>query len=300
MRVWTSRWRLPCRRQTLEAYLCLLPSLLFLVTFTHWPIVRSIWLSLLQWDLAHPDPAFAGLDNYLRLAADPTFRRVLWNTGWYALGTVVPSIVLGLFLAILLNQRIRGVSILRPAFFYPTLIPTAAAAMIWVVLFTPGYGLVNYYLRALGGRAIEWLNDASWAMWALIIVGVWKHVGQYMLIFLAGLQAIPVELYEAAITEGATWRQSLTRITLPLLGPMTFFVGIIAVIDSFQSVDQVYIMTKGGPYDSTNVLLYYIYQHAFQYADFGYGSTLSTFLLLLLLLFTVVYIRALSWRVTYQ
>jgi ABC-type sugar transport system permease subunit len=295
-----SRWRLPCRRQTLEAYLCLLPSLLFLVTFTHWPIFRSIWLSFFRWNLAHPDPTFAGVENYARLATDPTFRQVLWNTGWYAAGTVVPSIALGLFLAILLNQRIRGVSVLRPAFFYPTLIPTAAAAMIWVVLFTPGYGLVNYYLRALGGRGVEWLNDGSWAMWALIIVGVWKHVGQYMLIFLAGLQAIPTELYEAAITEGATWRQSLTRITLPLLGPMTFFVGIIAVIDSFQSVDQVYIMTKGGPYDSTNVLLYYIYQHAFQYADFGYGSTLSTFLLLLLLLFTVVYIRALSWRVTYQ
>ncbi len=288
------------RRETLQALLCLLPSVCFLLAFTHWPILRALWLSLYYWDVGHPEPEFAGLGNYARILTDATFLKVLGNTAWYAAGTVIPSVTLGLFLAILLNQRIRGITILRPAFFYPTLIPTAAAAMVWVVLFTPGYGLINYYLRLLGCRGIEWLNDASWAMWALIVVGIWKHVGQYMLIFLAGLQAIPTEFYEAAITEGATWRQSLTRITLPLLGPMTFFVGIIAVIDSFQAVDQVYIMTKGGPYESTNVLLYYIYQHAFQYADFGYGAALSTVLLLMLLAFTVVYIRALSWRVTYQ
>ncbi len=300
MRARLPRPRLPCRRETLQALLCLLPSVVFLATFTHWPILRSIWLSLYRWNLADPEPVFAGLANYGRMFGDPVFLKVLGNTSWYAAGTVLPSIALGLLLALLLNRRIRGVSILRPAFFYPTLIPTAAAAMIWVVLFAPGYGLVNYYLRAFGGRGVEWLNDASWAMWALIVVGVWKHAGQYMLIFLAGLQAIPTELYEAAVTEGATWRQTLIRITLPLLGPMTFFVGIIAVIDSFQAVDQVYIMTKGGPYDSTNVMLYYIYQHTFQYADFGYGATLSTFLLVVLLVFTIVYIRARAWRVTYQ
>jgi ABC-type sugar transport system permease subunit len=216
------------------------------------------------------------------------------------LGTVLPAIVLAMAFAVLLNQKLRGQTAFRVSLFYANMVPTAAAAMIWVVIFTPGYGLLNYYLIRLGGHGVEWLNDASYAMWALILVGVWKHVGYYMLLFLAGLQAISPELYEAAITEGANWWQRFRYVTLPLLTPTSFFVGIVAVIDSFQSVDQVYIMTKGGPYDSTNVLVYYIYQNAFQYADMGYGATLSVFLFVILLAFTVIYNRALSSRVTYE
>lgn len=287
------------RREALKGYLYLLPSAIFLITFTHWPILRSVWLSLFTWNLSNPEPTWAGLANFQHMAMDPIFWKVVRNTLLYAAGTAVPSVILALVLAVLLNQQLRGLSAMRAALFYPTMIPTAAGAMIWIVIFTPGYGLLNHYIKLFGGQGAEWLNDARYALWALMIVGIWKHVGNYMLLFLAGLQAIPGELHEAASLDGANWWQRFWHVTRPLLGPSSFFVGIVAILDSFRSVDQVYVMTSGGPYDSTNMIVYYIYKNAFQFADIGYGSALSAFLFAVLMVLTVFYIRILSRRVTY-
>jgi ABC-type sugar transport system permease subunit len=280
-------------------YLFLLPSLVFLVVFTHYPIAKSLWSSLFKWNLANPEAIWTGLNNYRRLLEDDLFWLVLRNTAFYAIGTVIPSVSLALFLAVFANEKIRGLSIFRSAIFYPTIIPMAAAAMVWVWIYADGYGLINYYIRQLGMQSVPWINSLEWALPALMVVGIWKYVGYYMIIFLAGLQLIAFELYEAATIEGANPWTKFWRITFPLISPTTFFVVIIAIINSFQSIDQVYIMTQGGPANATNVIVYYIYENAFLYADFGYGFTLSSVLFVILLLFTIIYFLALSRRVHY-
>ena len=281
-------------------YLFLLPSLIFLLTFTHYPIIKSIWTSFFEWDLATPKPVWTGLTNYVRLVNDPIFWLVIRNNLLYALGTVIPCVALALFLAVFANQKIKGLGFFRSALFYPTMIPMAAAAMIWVWIFSDGYGLINFFIKSLGFASIDFLNNLQWALPSLMIVGIWKYAGYYMVIFLAGLQGVDQELYEYALIEGSNPWYTFRKITFPLISPTTFFVVIIAIINSFQSIDQVYIMTRGGPSNATNMLVYYIYQNAFLFADFGYGYTLSTVLFIILLIFSLVYFVLLSRRVHYN
>lgn len=286
--------------RTLEPYIYLLPSLVFLLAFTHYPVLLSFWSSLFQWDLSTVDKVWAGLDNFQRLVNDDLFWLVLRNNLVYALGTVLPSVTLAMFLGILANEKIRGLSFFRSAMFYPTIIPMAAAAMVWVWIYSGGYGLINYYFKQIGLPNIDWLNNLTWSLPALMLVGIWKYTGYYMVIFLSGLQSIDPELYEAATIEGANPWTKFRSITLPLLSPTTFFVVIIAIINSFQAIDQVYVMTSGGPSNATNMLVFYIYQNAFMFADFGYGYTLSSVLFVILLAFTLIYFLALSRRIHYQ
>lgn len=285
--------------KTISPYLFLLPSLIFLIVFTHYPIVKSIWTSFYRWDLANPDKIWAGLYNYRRLLEDDLFWLVLRNTGFYAVGTVIPSVTLALFLAVFANEKIRGLSFFRSALFYPTIIPMAAAAMIWVWIYADGYGLINYYIQKIGIPSVPWINSLEWALPALMLVGIWKYVGYYMVIFIAGLQGLDIELYEAATIEGASPWTKFWKLTFPLISPTTFFVVIIAIINSFQSIDQVYIMTQGGPANATNVLVYFIYQNGFLFADFGYGFTISSILFVILLIFTLIYFLVLSRRIHY-
>jgi multiple sugar transport system permease protein/sn-glycerol 3-phosphate transport system permease protein len=244
---------------------------------------------------------FVGLDNYRALAADPLFWLVLRNNLFYAAGTIPPTITLALGAALLVNQplgRLRAVY--RVGLFYPTMIPMVAAAMLWVWLFNPGIGLVNHYLGYLGLPRIEWLYDRHWALPAIIIMSIWKHFGYFMLIFLAGLQSIPGELNEAAAIEGASAWRRLRHVTLPLLGPSLLFVLVVAIISSFQVFDQVYVMTQGGPADQTNVLIFFIWQHAFRFWDLGLGAALTTLFVAGLLLTVVVVFRGLGRRVYYE
>ena len=206
---------------------------------------------------------------------------------------------LALALALLINQKIRGLTIYRALLFYPTMIPMAAAAMIWLWILTPNYGLLNYYGKWLGLPDVHWLGHSKLAIWALVLVGVWKRVGYYMVIYLAGLQVIPDHLYEAARIEGAGPWQRFWRVTVPLVSPTTFFVGIMAVIDAFQAIDQVYLMTRGGPGNSTNLVIFYIYQNAFRFFDFGYASAVSAVLFLILLALTLLAFRTLHRKVHY-
>jgi len=292
-------WRLRLRGG--GPYLFLLPSLLFLAVFTYYPIGFSAYLSLFRWNILNPERIFVGLENYLSLWREPLFWLVLRNNLFYALGTIPTTMALALFLAVLVNQKLgMARSVYRVALFYPTMVPMVAAAMLWVWIFNPGIGLFNYYSSFLGVPRIEWLYDRHWALPAIIIMSIWKNFGYFMLIYLAALQAIPADLYEAAGIEGAgAWRR-FWGITFPLLTPASLFVFVVAIISSFQVFDQVFVMTQGGPADQTNVLTFYIYQNAFRFWDIGMGATLTTIFVCLLLVVIVVVFRSLGRHVYYE
>jgi ABC-type sugar transport system permease subunit len=285
----------------LPIYSYLFPGLFFMAIFTFFPVFMSAYLSLFHWNISNPSPNFAWFSNYLEVFKAPLFWLVLKNNLIYAFTTIPVSMSLALFLAILINQEMGSVrSFYRGSLFYPTMIPMVAAAMLWVWIFNPGLGLFNYYLGFLGFPKIEWLYDMRYALIAIIIMSIWKNFGYYMLIFLAGLQGIPKHYYEAASIEGAgAWNQ-FRYITFPMLAPATLFVFVIAIISSFQVFDQVFIMTQGGPGDRTNVLVFYIYQHAFRFWDLGMGSTLTTLFVMGLLIAIWLVFRVIGKRVYYE
>lgn len=281
------------------AYLLLLPSLLFLILFTYYPVLNSVWSSL--FGRISGGTKFVGMGNYIDMFSSPAFREVLKNNLIYAAASTIPAIILGLFFAVLLNTKIRGRGFYRFSLFYPTILPIATASMVWVFLFSQSIGLINKLLSLVGLPSnIDWVNTSPYAMVAIIFVYIWKYSGYYMLLFLSGLQGIDESLYEEAILEGASAWTKFRKITLPLLSPTTFFVVLLAIINSFQAVDQIYVMTKGGPHNSTNVLLYYIYEHGFIYWDTGIASSASTVLFIILLIITFLYYYGLQHFVNYE
>jgi len=205
-----------------------------------------------------------------------------------------------LFLAILVNKKIRFASVYKVSLFYPTMVPMAAAALIWMWIFTTQYGLLDFYLGKLGLSHTEWLNDKDIVLWCLVAVGVWKHTGYYMILFLAALQNISPSLWDAATVEGANSWQRFYRITFPMISSYTFYIFIINIMDSLQAIDQVYIMTQGGPADASNLLVYYIYQHAFRFWNMGIGSTLTTILIAFLFLFVLLIFGTVGRKVYYE
>ena len=280
-------------------WLFILPTFLFLTMFTYYPAVKAFYMSFTASNLAHPAATFIGFRNYTHALKSTLFWKVLENNLWYSSVTVSLTLALGLFLAILVNRKLLGNAIYKAAFFYPNIIPMAAAAMVWLYIFLPGYGILDYMLSKIGLPNIEWVTSRPYAMWALIVVAIWKNAGYYMVIFLAGLQQIPNDLYEAATIDGASSWKKFTAITWPLLSPTTFFVSVIALINSFQAVDQIYLMTRGGPGNATNMFVYYIYQVAFCYWDLGYASALTVILLFLLLLWVSLFFIVLERKVFY-
>lgn len=271
------------RNEALLAYSLLAPSLLFLVMFTYWPILRSLWFSLHDVLLGDPKIYWLGTENYRRLLTDALFWKTLGNTAFYTLITVPTAIVVALLLAVALDSKLRGMAIYRSAFFYPVMIPSVAAGMVWVFLYAPGYGPLNTALGAVGLPQINWLYDKDWALPAIMFMSIWKYSGYFMLILLAALKLVPSDLYEAARLDGVSAWQRLIFITVPLISPTLYFVVIIGILHSYQIFDYVYVMTQGGPADATNVLTFYIYQVGFQYQDIGYASTLANVLLLFVL-----------------
>jgi sn-glycerol 3-phosphate transport system permease protein len=288
------------RRQIVQGYLFLLPSLLFLAVFTYYPILTSADLSLYRATATVRHHVFIGAGNYLAIAGDPVFHQVIRNSAEFLLGTVPVTVMLSLGLALAVNRPHFLVTPFRTAFFYPALLPLIGAAAIWLFVYTPGYGLMDVYLRKLIGGGINWLQDPTWALPAVMLVSVWKNAGYYMLFYLAGLQTISAELYEAARIEGAGPWHVFRSITFPLLGPTTLFVLVIASINAFQSVDQIWIMTAGGPDNATNVLLYYIYQTAFMFFDLGRAAALTVFLLAVLMGIAAFSFGLLERRIHYE
>ncbi len=281
-------------------YLLILPTLLFVAAFTLWPLLHVAYGSLFIENQAVQVPRFTGLGNYAALFSDPAFRDVIVNTLVYVVVTVPISVFLALVLALLLNRKFRALGFYRLAFFYPTVLPMVSAATIWLFMYTPSYGLINVFIEFFHIPSQNWLGEPGLALPALMILGVWKQTGYFMLFFLAGLQGLPTDIFESARLDGANVLQSTRYITLPLLVGTTVFVTTIAVINSFETVDQIYIMTNGGPVNSTSMLLFNLWQTLFSYLDVGRASAISMILIVVLLIFTVINFYTTERRATYE
>jgi multiple sugar transport system permease protein len=280
-------------RKALVAYSFIAPNFLGFAIFTLGPILFSFALAFMHWDGSNPI-TFAGLDNFWRLFSDSSFIAALWNTILYAILAVPLTLICALGLAILLNQKIPGRDFLRTAMFFPYVASLVAVAVVWNMLFNPEMGPINMVLYSLGVDAKHlprWAADKNWAMITVVLFGVWKSMGYYMVIYLAGLQGINRDLYEAASIDGAGAWQRFRFITVPQLAPTTLFITVMLTIQSFKVFDQIYLLTQGGPGKSTLVLVYHIYNEAFLSWDLGYSSMVALVLFLIVLTVTLIQFR---------
>jgi ABC-type sugar transport system permease subunit len=274
----------------------MLPSLIVLAVFMFYPLIRAAILSFTNYSVFGVTK-YVGLSNYITLFHNSQFWGDLVNTVYYAGVTTPVSVALALALALLLNRRgLPGRGVLRAAIFLPAVVSLAVAAIPFRLMFTPSIGLITYWLGVIGVHSTDWLDSTTLAMPAVIIVGVWKNVGFYMVIYLAGLQTIPKEFYEAARIDGASAWQRFRNVTWPLLSNTTMFVTIIALIASFQAFDQIFVMTQGGPAFSTETLVMLIYREGFQQFQMGYASAIGYVLVLIILLFSLFQMRYFNRR----
>jgi sn-glycerol 3-phosphate transport system permease protein len=291
----TERWRVH-----VQGWLMLLPAAVLLVVFTHFPVGATIYHSF----FSNPRPGRAavwvGLDNYRAMVEDPVFWQVLGNNLWFAAGTIPLSIALALLMAVWVNGRLPGRSLLRLAFFTPTVLPMIAVANIWLFFYTPGYGLLEQLTGLIGLPSHNWLGSRQTALGCLVVVTVWKEAGFFMIFYLAALQSLSPQLAEAAALMGAGRWYFFRRVTFPLLMPTTLFVLVNAVINSFRLVDHIVVMTKGGPDNATALLLYYIYDVGFKFWDQAYAAALTLVLLVILAAVALGQFLLLDRRVHYQ
>jgi len=286
------------RKDGAWAVVLLLPNVLGFLAFTLIPVFASFVLSFTSWDMLTP-VRWVGLQNYIDLWKDETFVKVFWNTIYFAGVSVPLGIALSLLLAVALD-RIEFKKFYRAAYFLPVVSSMVAIAVVWQFIYNPEYGLLNYILSWFGIRGPNWLTSTVWAMPAVIITSVWKNLGFNMLIFLAGLQGISDDYYEAASLDGARWHQKFFHITIPLLAPTTFFVTVMSFIASFQVFDTIFLMTQGGPARSTSVIVHYLYEHGFKYFNMGYASAMAYVLFFLMFVITVVqFWRGRKWGTFY-
>jgi len=287
-------------KQNLIAYSFILPNLLGFAAFTLIPMAFSLVLAFMNWDGANV-VTWAGWENFRQLTQDETFRIALGNTFYYVIGTVPPTMIAALALAMLLNQPLRGRNFFRATFFFPYVASLVAVAVVWNMLFHPAMGPVNQLLSALGvENPPRWTASVDWAMPTVIMASIWKGMGYYMIIYLAALQGIPPYLYEAAEIDGASAWQKFRYITLPMLTPATFFVSIMLTIASFKVFDLIMVMTGGGPGRATNVLVIHTYNTAFREFRFGYSSAIAMVLFVIVLVITIVQFRMEKRWVSYM
>ena len=281
-------------------WLLLLPAAVLLATFTHYPTIASIWESLFQPATATRPGLFVGLDNYAAMLDDPVFHQALFNNIWFALGTIPIAVALAILMALIADSRLPGRVLMRMAYFTPTILPMIAVANIWLFFYTPGIGLIDQILGGLGLPGHNWLGDPNTVMWCLIVMMIWKEAGFFMIFYLAALQSISPDLREAAAIEGASRWTYFRRVTFPLLMPTTLFVLITALINSFRVVDQLFIMTKGGPDNASMLLLYYIYETAFSFFDSAEAAAQTVFLLVVLIGLAIGQYLLLEKRIHYR
>jgi len=283
-----------------NGWLLLLPAAVLLVTFTHYPAVATFIGSFFSTPKGARPAVFVGLDNYQAMIEDPIFWQALRNNIIYATSTIPLTIVLALFMAVAVNAKLVGRSFMRLAFFTPTVLPMIAVANIWLFFYSPGYGLADQVLSLFGVPAHNWLGDEHTALVCLIVVAVWKDAGFFMIFYLAALQQMSPHLSEAAALEGASRWYFFRRVTFPLLMPTTLFVLINAIINSFRLVDHIIVMTRGGPNNTTSLLLYYIYEVGFKFWDTAFAATLTVVLLVLLAAMALSQFVFLDRRIHYQ
>ena len=288
------------RQAAIYGWLLLMPALVMLAAFTHIPALLTFWHSFFSTPRGKREAKFIGLENYRVLLDDDIFWQVLWNNFWYALGTIPISIGLALVMAIWVNGKLRGRGFLRMAYFTPTVLPLIAVANIWMFFYTPGFGLIDQITGAFGFPSQNWLGDPDTVLGAIIVVAIWKEAGFFMIFYLAALQTIPPSLGEAAALEGAGRWYFFRRITFPLLMPTTLFVSVNATINSFRLVDHIFLMTEGGPDNSSSLLLFYIYENAFKFWDTSYAAVLTVVLLVILIIVSIGQFIFVDRRVHYQ
>jgi multiple sugar transport system permease protein len=280
------------------ALLFLAPTIIGLAVLSAGPILAALGISLAKWDLITP-PQVVGLDNYARLLGDDRFLKALRNTVFYTVVSVPLGLAFALGLALALNQQVRGIAWIRTAYFLPLVTSATAIALVWLWIYSPT-GLLNTFLGAFGVAPQRWVADPTLALPSIIAMSIWQGLPANVIIFLAGLQAIPAEYYDAASVDGAGRRSRFRHVTLPLLTPSVFFTGILALIGSFQVFDQVYVMTGGGPANATTTLVHQIYNAAFKALDMGYAAAMSFVLFGIILVVSLFSMRAVRGEVAYQ
>jgi multiple sugar transport system permease protein len=279
-------------RRNWTAYLFLTPGLIHFAVFTLFAVLFAFYISFHEWNIIQPDKPFVGLENYLRLIKDARFHRAVGNTLLFLFGVPL-NLASGLAVALLLNTKVRGQGLYRTFFYIPVVTPLVVSSIIWKWVYQGDYGLLNYYLLKLGliQEKIVWLADPDLALPALIIMGIWGGTGSTMVIYLAGLQSIPEEMYDAAKVDGANAFQRLLYVTIPLLAPTTFFLMITSIIGTFQIFTQVYIMTNGGPLNRTTTIGYYLYEKAFRQLEMGYATAMAFALFAMIFVFTLLQMK---------
>src|SRR5436190_1441205 len=285
---------------TIHGWLLLLPAMAFLALFTHWPALATFIDSFYSTPRQRRASVFTGLENYRQIIDDPVFWKALSNNLWFAVGTIPVSIGLAMLMALWVNDRIAGRALVRMAYFTPTVLPMIAVANIWLFFYTPQYGLLEQMLSAFGVASHNWLGTPDTALACVIVVAIWKEAGFFMIFYLAALQQIPPTLAEAAALEGASRWTFFRRVQFPLLMPTTLFVLVNAVVNAFRTVDQIIVMTRGGPDNATTLLLYYIYEVGFRFWDTTYAAALTMVLLALLAAVSLAQYVLLERRIHYR
>lgn len=280
-------------------YWLVLPYVVFLLVFMAYPVLFSVWLTFHDWNIVSPDIPFVGLENYKRLLNDDLFFKALWNTLRFILINIPLQIGLALILAVALNQPLKGRGFFRGAYFLPVVTSGVVISFLWAWMLSTDDGLINALLQKAGLHLVPWLTSETWAIPSLAWVAAWKNLGYYVVIFLAGLQSIPKQLYEAARIDGATPLQCFFWITIPMLNPAMLLVVILSTINGFQLFTEPYIMTGGGPANSSLSVVMYIYKNAFQSLDMGYAATIGLVLALIILSVSMIQKRLLEKDVSY-
>ena len=288
------------RRRAIHGWLLLTPALVMLWTFAFYPSLATIWTSLFSRGTRRNPAEFVGLENYQRLFEDPTFREVAVNNLLYAAATIPISMLLALIMALWANARIPARSFVRTAYFTPTVLPMIAAANLWLFFYTPGFGVLDQIGGLFGAQSVNWLGQPETALWAVCAVTIWKEAGFFMIFYLAALQTIPPELREAAAIEGASRWAYTWRVVLPLLMPTTLFILVNALINSVKLIDHLFILTKGGPSDSSKLILYYIWESAFAFFDAPAAAAMTVLVLIVLGAVAALQFRLLDRRTHYR
>lgn len=285
------------KKETLTGWLFASPWVLGFLLFTAGPMIYSTVMSFSDYDLFN-SPRFIGFTNYKRLVTDPLVWHALKVTTLYAVISVPLHLVAGLFIAVLLNQKVRLLGLFRTIYYVPSILPSVAVLLLWTLIFNETFGLLNFVLSKIGITGPNWLGDPRWALGALVIMSMWG-IGGGMLVYLAGLQGIPTELYEAARIDGATSVQRFIHVTLPLLSPVIFFNLVMGIIGSLQIFNAAYIMTRGGPVNATYFFMLHIYYKAFQDFQMGYASALAWVLFIYIAILTALVFRSTTRLIYY-
>ncbi len=287
-------------KSKIAPYLMIAPAMVVFILFSFIPIFYMIFLSFHDWNFISADMNFVGMNNFKFLLGDPRFAQTMGNTFLYTVLTVVGFLVFGLLIALALNKNTKIHSFMQSVIFAPHIISLVSISMLWLWLMDYDYGLFNYLLDKIGLGPVSFLTNPDVVMYSLAAVSIWKGVGYYSLIFLSGLQAIPNDIYEAAALDNTPWHRKLFKITLPMLSPTIFFVGITSIIASFKVFETISIMTQGGPMNASNTIVYYIYETGFKFFNMGLSSAAGVILFVVIAILTLIYFKLMAKKVYYN